>query len=220
MKLDEVEVPVIASNLPLPPLQGSDRQVKWAESLRPRMLGSVATSNPKLAAAMRSIDDATWWIANQSRSFSSWTWPKEWSKPDSMPFQQMRKDALSDVYPGAMAERLKSNRDNPREVAFAEQWLYENDWEARRHLLDNMLAPIDRTNGQPERSYRSDTGAERVAATVVQWLGSNVGMCFLEEVMKRSPAVRAWFKQRVFSDGGDAKALPPVCPHCGSDLDE
>lgn len=77
---------------------------------------------------------------------------------------------------GIHSQRLTS--DNPREVAFAEQWEQENI--PREHsmyfhgsLLDVLL-----------KSKASQQTATNVA-TVIQWLGSNVGFSFLLESLHR-----------------------------------
>ena len=79
---------------------------------------------------------------------------------------------------GFSAHRLSKAADNPREVAFAEQWDKENNdeswhWAVIEHLIPDVT----------ERD-------RKVAATVIQWLGSPVGMAFLGDVLKRSPKLR------------------------------
>ena len=78
---------------------------------------------------------------------------------------------------GCSAGRLRPDMNNPREVAFAERWIVENE---QGNVLQHLVGRY------------SKRGAE-VAATVVQWLGSNVGMSFLEEAIKRDPeAFKPW----------------------------
>jgi hypothetical protein len=83
---------------------------------------------------------------------------------------------------GLHADRLAPEQNNPREVAFAELWQHEQ----LTHLLDQLLGL------KRELTQRECT----VAATVIQWLGSNVGMNFLRMsldkvgytiTLKRSP---------------------------------
>ena len=81
---------------------------------------------------------------------------------------------------GFHKDRLRKNRDNPREVAFAEQWIFENDWGPRKCKMLDALIP-DATKRDAE-----------VAATIIQWLGSNVGMGFLIEAMQREPKIREY----------------------------
>ena len=70
-------------------------------------------------------------------------------------------------------ERLCANR-NPREAVFAQQWGHEH-----RHsdLLEILMDPHPNINSflHPAISARD----REVAATVIQWLGSNCGRCFL-----------------------------------------
>lgn len=82
---------------------------------------------------------------------------------------------------GLSAYRLKPNQDNPREVAFAVKWAEEN-----KHPGQNILAHL--IPGYTDRDAR-------VAATIVQWLGSNVGMSFLKEAMKQEPKIGQWLRQ-------------------------
>lgn len=78
---------------------------------------------------------------------------------------------------GYYANRLLPEQHNPREVAFASRWSLENDFGGGVRFIIGQLIP-DCTSRD-----------ERVAATVIQWLGSNVGMSFLHEVIKASPEV-------------------------------
>lgn len=85
------------------------------------------------------------------------------------------------------------------EKAFAEQWHDENDvgkkWVGTTRILDALLRA-----DVPDRNVFSPLGDSRpyhfgepptqrdatVAATVIQWLGSNVGRSFIEEALKRA----------------------------------
>ena len=88
---------------------------------------------------------------------------------------------------GLFANRLSKEADNPREVTFAKLWSEENNAKERRHLLSQLL--------QDKVTQRD----AQVAATVVQWLGSNVGMSFLDAACRRNPAIRTWLGGK--SDG-------------------
>jgi hypothetical protein len=85
---------------------------------------------------------------------------------------------------GLHAYRLKPNMDNPREVAFAEQWQHEQDF---GRVLSHLLGSGD-IGGEVTPSERDI----EVAATVIQWLGSAVGQSFLEQVTKRCPEICDW----------------------------
>jgi hypothetical protein len=78
---------------------------------------------------------------------------------------------------GFCANRLHPLADNPREVTFAKLWNEENE----SSLLSKLI---------PEMTQRDAT----VAATVVQWLGSNVGMSFLRNAVIRDAQIREWLK--------------------------
>ncbi|MDP2651955.1 MAG: hypothetical protein Q8O94_02375 [bacterium] len=82
---------------------------------------------------------------------------------------------------GLSAYRLNPNQDNPREVAFAAQWAEENE-----HPSPNILAHL--IPGYSDRDAQ-------VAATMMQWLGSNVGMSFISEAMKREPKIGQYLKR-------------------------
>lgn len=86
---------------------------------------------------------------------------------------------------GLHANGLTEAADNPREVAFAQEWHCENSRErygigTSRSTLGYLLG--DGTlHGAIHPSDRDST----VSATVVQWLGSNVGMSFLRNALAR-----------------------------------
>lgn len=72
---------------------------------------------------------------------------------------------------------------NPRESTFSIKWKEENNRPDGSQLIQMLI---------PECTER-DT---QVAATVIQWLGSNVGMCFLSNVIRESPETRQWLKSK------------------------
>jgi hypothetical protein len=82
---------------------------------------------------------------------------------------------------GLHVNRLDPRADNPREVAFARQWKEENE---NGHILKHLI---------PYVTQRDAT----VAATLMQWLGSNVGMCFLCDVVRDSPEVARMVRDRL-----------------------
>lgn len=94
---------------------------------------------------------------------------------------------------GRAAYRLNPNQDNPREVAFADQWAEENKYPGP-NILSYLI---------PEYT---DRDAE-VAATIMQWLGSNVGMSFLKKTMKREPKIGQWLRRRAGSADELAKRI-------------
>ena len=81
---------------------------------------------------------------------------------------------------GLHAYRLKPEQGNPREVAFAEQWEIENN---QGNVLDWLCGDGSKKSVASMRDIV-------IAATVVQWLGSNVGISFIQEAAKRSPELK------------------------------
>ncbi len=79
---------------------------------------------------------------------------------------------------GFYASRLERDQCNPREVAFAKEWDRINN--PKDYSVTTARACII-----PEITERD----MQVAATVIQWLGSNVGMGFIRDVAKKSPEV-------------------------------
>ncbi len=78
---------------------------------------------------------------------------------------------------GLHAHRLRPDRGNPREQVFAKLWAKENGRPHTRHQLLAYLLHSD-TDGLVQ--YWNLTQEEAtIAATGVQWLGSNVGWSFL-----------------------------------------
>jgi len=86
---------------------------------------------------------------------------------------------------GLHANRLAKNALNPREVAFADQWEEEN---AVGDILSWLLGDGVKKATPSERD-------REVAATVIQWLGSNIGLSFIIESAKRSPEIAKWLRQ-------------------------
>ena len=72
------------------------------------------------------------------------------------------------IHEGFFIHRITQN--NPREFAFYDKWWEEN--KGNRPLIYELI---------PDATERDC----RVAATIIQWLGSNVGQSFLQEVQKR-----------------------------------
>lgn len=79
---------------------------------------------------------------------------------------------------GLRPERCNSN---PLEKIFAEEWRELNGTEGRKYGVLEYLLAKDPNKPRDEMSQRDAT----VAATMMQWLGSSVGQCFLEGVLDR-----------------------------------
>lgn len=73
-------------------------------------------------------------------------------------------------------DRLHPAAGNPREVAFAKAWNKENKYYS---ITDNLIPHATERDAQ-------------VAATIIQWLGSNVGMSFLRDVARKNKKVREY----------------------------
>lgn len=102
------------------------------------------------------------------------------------------------AYPGISKSRLLPGNNNPREVAFAQQWMEENNPDVRRNLLATLLdkRPPGRMNCMFRPPEPSDRDKE-VAATIMQWLGSNVGMSFISQAIERSPEARRYLRSEL-----------------------
>jgi len=83
-----------------------------------------------------------------------------------------RKKKLQHV--GFYPDRLKHSE---RETAFAKAWKHENTVPGKTQLLMQLI---------PDATERD----AQVAATIIQWLGTNVGMCFLHDVVRDTPSVK------------------------------
>ena len=86
---------------------------------------------------------------------------------------------------GFWANRL--TRDNPREKAFARQWSKVNEDGAAGPIIAYLVARCTSPVGPLYRSaeelapYCQQTAS--IAATVAQWLDSNIGFAFLREAL-------------------------------------
>jgi hypothetical protein len=102
---------------------------------------------------------------------------------------------------GLSTYRLKKEANNPREVAFADQWADEHKY----HDLLALILRVPCDANDPECLNRFDpcgpmkaplgavTERDRlVAGTVIQWLGSNVGMCLMQEALKHCGGKLVW----------------------------
>ena len=89
---------------------------------------------------------------------------------------------------GLRADRLAKEQDNPREVAFWKQWELENSYyRTKGGLLGALMSKeTDATWRREWMELGPPTKRDEiVVATVVQWLGSNVGMDFMRQALKR-----------------------------------
>jgi hypothetical protein len=56
-------------------MQGTAKQVAWAESLRSTRLAGCRRRAPGLVPVLSIVRDATWWIANDKVSLDELAWP-------------------------------------------------------------------------------------------------------------------------------------------------
>jgi hypothetical protein len=73
---------------------------------------------------------------------------------------------------------------NDREKAFADQWEDENmvaGGQMADTLRERSLIRLLLSNKKLEYFGRD----EQIVASIIQWLGSNVGWCFLNDALKR-----------------------------------
>jgi hypothetical protein len=80
------------------------------------------------------------------------------------------------IHTGYNAHRLA---DNPTERVFAEKWEEINT--EGRDTLAWILNTFNTQNGRQEMGFVSERDA-KVAASVIQWLGSPVGQSWLQDV--------------------------------------
>lgn len=93
---------------------------------------------------------------------------------------------------GLHTHRLRPNQNNQREVAFAEQWSWENEhFDILKNLLEvpcSLQEATARGRNGPCQYPLGIQPTERdavIAATVIQWLGSNVGLSFIREALNK-----------------------------------
>jgi len=101
---------------------------------------------------------------------------------------------------GINTNRLKKEADNPREVAFAQMW---EKWQRNGWLGESVpLAWILKDWADDPSEYYAPEPSQRdatVAATVVQWFGTVVGVSFLADVINASPELKEYLRHCCFS---------------------
>lgn len=110
--------------------------------------------------------------------------------PDDHELEDIIAIALKeDAHEANVGRNFNRTKTNPRELAFYEQWMKENE----------PLSYINKGHGILQDLFIESTGQlfsrktievinnrdRMIVATVIQWLGSNVGMSFLHEALKR-----------------------------------
>lgn len=109
----------------------------------------------------------------------------------------MTKPEIEELHRGLSFERTDDAKTNPRERVFAEEWNRINTQDPLGYSL------LDRLCHEPRDSFAvggppSGTCNERdhqIAATVIQWLGSNVGQGFLDQTIPRVKAAQTKWRK-------------------------
>jgi hypothetical protein len=91
---------------------------------------------------------------------------------------------MTTKHKGLHLHRLTTAAGNPREVAFANAWIEEHEYQ---NVLGYLMS-------KDNRAIPVADGTALAAATVIQWLGSPVGMSFLGRVIKNCPEVKEWLQ--------------------------
>lgn len=95
-----------------------------------------------------------------------------------------------DAYEHNKGYKWERINTNPREKAFFEQWLKENEpcggINSGNGILQDLFINDNHGSSRSVEWIEEITNHERyIVATVIQWLGSNCGMGFLHEALKR-----------------------------------
>ncbi len=93
--------------------------------------------------------------------------------------------------PGKGIRCVRLNQNNPREVAFAQEWDKENDseWNSGtnhgRGILQDLFINTEPNWPFFHKYYQLFISRRErmIVATVIQWLGSNCGMSFLHSTL-------------------------------------
>lgn len=142
--------------------------------------------------------------------------------PAPAPVDDTAKEKAKTETRGYHARRLSPECSNPREAAFAGQW-------EREHQYSDLLAELICL--EPSRKVNTfNLGMEKVrdvsdierraAATVVQWLGSNVGLSFLESALSRVGHKIQYPHQRGTAPVDAIRELCSDCPPAGYPTDK
>ena len=91
-------------------------------------------------------------------------------------------------YDGLDARRLDPEQNNPYEIALHDAWVEENAAYDRDDLLEKLF---------PEETitYRD----KKIAATVIQWLGTNCGRGYLDRARSKMKNIRGKIETAKFN---------------------
>lgn len=109
-------------------------------------------------------------------------------QPDT-PLTDKKVEALGKANRGHMHERVQWSKI---EASLAKHWENENDVNNRRNInygygiLQDLFLDMHPQLGRvcPSVAHEVTPSERMVAATVIQWLGTNCGMAFLNEALK------------------------------------
>jgi len=101
--------------------------------------------------------------------------------------EEMGKENFEMKNQGYHSYRLPTN---PIENIFAEEWEKENARTLGTDLIDILFNPSYREHSWYLETYLATDEERRIAATIIQWLGSAVGQSFLETVNERMKAIK------------------------------
>lgn len=111
--------------------------------------------------------------------------------PSEHELQTIMKLALNqDAHESNVGYRFERTKHNPRELAFYEQWKKENQPIAGINSGNGILQDLFIESKVGDPFYKKwvleiNNRDRMIVATVIQWLGSNVGMGFLYSVLER-----------------------------------
>lgn len=93
-----------------------------------------------------------------------------------------------DAYENNKGYKFERTEQNPREKAFYEEWLEENKPLPYVNNGQGILQDLFiENNGMFSKKYVTQINKRdrMIVATVIQWLGSNCGMGFLHQALRR-----------------------------------
>lgn len=103
LPIDKSKLPWHPEGAPLPKLTGaSQKQIEYGEQCRALMIARFQALDVQLYAAMLTITDATFWIANKDRAVDQIRWPKEWSAKEGEEEGGWKKFSAEQPKPGVV----------------------------------------------------------------------------------------------------------------------
>jgi hypothetical protein len=110
---------------------------------------------------------------------------EEDADPEDMFYAALKTDA----YRSNVGHKVERIEHNEREMAFFEQWLRENEPRAGINnghgILQDLFIEREGLLGLHKWKIEISNRERMIVATIIQWLGSNVGMGFLHAALAR-----------------------------------